>query len=318
MRVAIIGAGMAGLTLGQELQDAGFDVLLFDKGRGVGGRMATRDREQGEFDHGAQRFTARSEVFQKTVAQWERDGLVAQTEPDSDETWWIPVRSTNHLVRAMALDLEVRTEVQVSGIRRKNGMWTVQSNGPDEGEFDRVLITAPAPQAARILGSLRIFESTLEAAEYEPTWSMFVVCNTHETLPKRIFTKGPATSPINLLIREGLKPGRTPDGPLARLTIHASTEFSKTHLEDEPARIVELLTAALHDLLGPENLRIHLAHAHRWRYARVSKAVGQPSAYAPDKGLGLAGDYFLGPRIEAAYLSALDLAQTIIGLEKVG
>lgn len=318
MRIAVIGAGMAGLTLGRELQSAGHEIVIFDKGRGVGGRMATRDREQGAFDHGAQRFTARSKAFCAQVAQWERDGLVQPTEADSDETWWITVNSTNHLARAMAHGLEVRVEVQVSGIRRKNGVWTLQSNGPDEGEFDRVLITAPAPQAARILGSQRIFESLLNAAEYEPTWAVFVVCDVHKALPEKIFTKRPATKPLVLIIREGLKPGRTPDGPLARLTLHASTEFSLAHLEDEPAHVADLMTAALREYAGLEDLCIHVAHAHRWRYARVSKAVGQPSAYAPAKGLGLAGDYFLGPRVEAAYLSAIDLAQTIIELEKVG
>ncbi|MBD3256947.1 FAD-dependent oxidoreductase, partial [candidate division GN15 bacterium] len=37
----VVGAGAAGLTCARRIADAGMSVLVLDKGRGVGGRMAT-------------------------------------------------------------------------------------------------------------------------------------------------------------------------------------------------------------------------------------------------------------------------------------
>ncbi|MFW5789075.1 MAG: FAD-dependent oxidoreductase [Spirochaetota bacterium] len=57
--VPVVGAGIAGLTAARRLVDASLDVTVLDKGRGVGGRMATRrfggaTRRFGgaTFDHG--------------------------------------------------------------------------------------------------------------------------------------------------------------------------------------------------------------------------------------------------------------------------
>ncbi len=65
--VLVIGAGMAGLTAAAELQRAGRRVLVLDKGRGVGGRLASRRIEGAAFDHGAQFITARTARFAALV-----------------------------------------------------------------------------------------------------------------------------------------------------------------------------------------------------------------------------------------------------------
>ena len=76
-RVAIVGAGMSGLTAGSSLREAGFDVQIFEKSRGCGGRMATRRSSGLEFDHGAQYFTVRHPAFQEAVSDWVGDGVAS-------------------------------------------------------------------------------------------------------------------------------------------------------------------------------------------------------------------------------------------------
>ena len=75
--VAIVGAGMAGLSCAAALKTAGASITLFDKSRGPGGRMSTRRSAHRRYDHGAQYFTARDPDFQAVVARWTADGLVA-------------------------------------------------------------------------------------------------------------------------------------------------------------------------------------------------------------------------------------------------
>ena len=61
--VVVIGAGIAGLIAAGELKRAGLHVLVLDKGRGVGGRIATRRIGGATFDHGAQFITQRNPRF---------------------------------------------------------------------------------------------------------------------------------------------------------------------------------------------------------------------------------------------------------------
>ena len=76
-RVAVIGAGLAGLICAERLIRQGWPVTVFDKGRGPGGRMATRRADDLRFDHGAQYFTARDQRFRDRVDAWVHDGVVA-------------------------------------------------------------------------------------------------------------------------------------------------------------------------------------------------------------------------------------------------
>ena len=67
MHIAIIGAGLSGLTCARRLQDQGHCVTVYEKSHAVSGRMSTRQTDLGGFDHGAQYFTASSAAFKNDV-----------------------------------------------------------------------------------------------------------------------------------------------------------------------------------------------------------------------------------------------------------
>ena len=81
LRVAVVGAGLAGLSCAQALQAGGVAVALFDKSRGVSGRMSTRRGEGWQADHGAQYFTAREPAFVEEVRRWVAAGVAADWSP---------------------------------------------------------------------------------------------------------------------------------------------------------------------------------------------------------------------------------------------
>src|SRR3569832_747582 len=74
--VIIVGAGLAGLMAGRVLANAGKRVVLLDKGRSIGGRMATRRLGGGLADVGAQFFTVREPEFGAVVTRWLAEGLI--------------------------------------------------------------------------------------------------------------------------------------------------------------------------------------------------------------------------------------------------
>ncbi|MEP4556332.1 FAD-dependent oxidoreductase, partial [Cobetia amphilecti] len=75
--IAIIGAGIAGLSAATRLAAQGHAVTIFEKARGPGGRLASRRTSEGPIDIGAQYFTARDPRFQSALEQWRAAGVVA-------------------------------------------------------------------------------------------------------------------------------------------------------------------------------------------------------------------------------------------------
>jgi renalase len=314
MRAAVVGAGISGLALARALRDAGCEVTVFDKGRTVGGRVATRRREQGAFDHGAQRFSARGADFRAAVAAWERDGVVARTEPASNDPWWVPQPDANALARTLAAGLEVRVSTRVTALRRQHHAWRLAlEGGGDSGPFDVVLLTAPAPQSAALLAPHGVFAEALARVRYTPTWALLLLCDAEGVAwPSRTFIEGRDGDPIHLLVRESGKPGRPPDDGLVRLVVHATSVFSLAHLDASDEAVTAALVAVLRTWPGFKALRVLFAQAHRWRFARVVAPLGEPALYDAARGLGVAGDGMLGPRIEAAWESGRALAAQVL------
>ncbi|MEM9971496.1 MAG: NAD(P)-binding protein, partial [Pseudomonadota bacterium] len=141
MRVAIIGAGLTGLTAGRALHTAGLAPVIYDKGRGVGGRLSTRRAEGGlQFDHGAQYLPAKSDAFRTFLSEIEVAGAVGRWTLDDGSEKAVGAPGMTAIGKHLATGLDVRLGVEVPSIRRTNGGWAVAG-----GTFDRVICTAPAP-----------------------------------------------------------------------------------------------------------------------------------------------------------------------------
>lgn len=309
MRCAIVGAGMAGLACAHALEHAGHSVALFDKGRGPGGRISTRRLQTslGEvvIDHGAQYFTARDPAFKRLVATW-HDLRIALPWPLAGADAWIGVPGMSAIVEKMASTHPVTWGLHVTSIARKNDNWWLAGTSGEIGPFDAVVLAIPAEQAAPIL-SLHDFSMARIAllARSQPCWtSMFVFDGPLEDLSSIIRNRGA----ISWAARNSAKPGRR--GPEAWV-VQASGAWSIAHLEESPEHISAMLCDALSramDCTLPERVA---AVSHRWRYA-LSAGTGDAALWNPTIGLGVCGDWLLGPRVECAWLSGRMLAQRYI------
>jgi hypothetical protein len=112
MRIAVVGAGVAGLSCADRLADLGLDVALFDKGKRAGGRASTLVLEEGAWDFGAQYLTARSPRFAKQVALWTSEGLVAPW-PSAGDDAVVGVPTMASLVAAQASRHDTHFGVQI-------------------------------------------------------------------------------------------------------------------------------------------------------------------------------------------------------------
>ncbi len=324
-RVLVIGSGIAGLAAARTLANHNVEVVVMDKGRRPGGRLASRELAGTVFDYGAQYFTARSPAFRQLVgalawegvlATWaprlglhDAAGLHAAAAPVVDEPWYVAPRGFAAFAGRLADGLAVRQSTHVVGIERTPTGWEVAvQNAPSE-PFTHVLITVPLAQALPLVPAELRARWALDAAaaepRHEPCWSLSLELAAPLAVPFDAIRS--TTSDIAWLAREASKPGRA--GASEVWTLHAARAFSLAELETDPPAVTARLRAAFGALVGAAPV-VGATHAHRWRYARATPRPPEDLGYRHDaaSGLGLAGDAIAGPRLELAYLSGIGLA----------
>ncbi|MDO9195149.1 NAD(P)/FAD-dependent oxidoreductase, partial [Rhodoferax sp.] len=202
--IAIVGAGMAGVTCARTLVQAGHTVTVFEKSAGMGGRMATRNSPFGTFDHGAQYFTVRDPRFAlalKTVPElcrrWsantvrvlDEHGRVAAAGLPAKDAHWVPTPGMNALVSRWALPLmeqhNVELETKVMQMERdalNAHQWQLHTEGPGGAQhvfsgFDAVLLAIPVEQARVLLKTSKQADQLVKQVakvEIAPCWTLML------------------------------------------------------------------------------------------------------------------------------------------------
>jgi len=316
-RIAIVGAGIAGLACARRLIAAGFAPVVFDKGRGIGGRLATRRAPDGlRFDHGAQYVTARGPAFATLLTDLEKAGAVARWPGDGAHPRFVGCPGMSGLARALAVGVTVRSGVQVARVvPAETGRWRVvlpdgSDKGPEPEIFDRVVVTAPAPQATALLSSDAPLAARISRARFDPCLTLMAAFPADA--PRPFVSQADAGSPLSWIAQDSSKPGRPADGPTAWVA-QAAPDWSIEHLEKSPEDIAALMLPLLAARLGVDPGSAVHAVAHRWRYARVSQAISEPFLCNDSRQVYAGGDWCLGPRVEAAWQSGDAIGADIVG-----
>ncbi|MEJ7686572.1 MAG: FAD-dependent oxidoreductase [Variovorax sp.] len=333
-RIAIVGAGVAGAACAAALLRAGFDVTVFEKSGGVGGRMATRrtrwtdvdgTSRSVEFDHGCPHFTATRPRFQAVIRRAEAHGCVARWHQRVYATFRapqlrdvvVPTPGMPALSRHLLSGVPLRLGHAVSGLQRSADGWLVHLadgsvDGGGEGPFDHVLLAIPAAQAATLLRRHQTgWADALASVRMAPCWTLMAVT---DDLDWPWDAAQIERGPLAWVARNDRAPGRCPPSGLVPWVAHASPAWSLAHLDDDPAQVAKVLRAAFGDLLaGARPARFHYTGVHRWRYAQLAQAAsaGIDCWWSEGLGLGVCGDSFGNGSVEAAWCSGDELADAV-------
>lgn len=322
-RVAIVGAGISGLTCARTLRDHRIDVTVFEKSRGVGGRMATRRTAEGSrFDHGAQYFTVRDARFERYVQSWMQDGIVASWEgpictlPNGRIEWkqettprFVGVPGMNAICRHLAADLNVRLRTEVRPPAFLRGIWHLSDEqGGQLGQFDYIVTSAPAPQSAVLLAAADDLQQQAEMAKMNGCWAAMLLFDRSVELPfDGAFVH---ESLLSWIARNDSKPAR--GGAQESWVLHASPEWTDTRLEDDPVDVLPEMVDAFWRATGAKPRTPSYATGHRWRYAIPPKPLAKRCLFDSQLRIGACGDWCSGPRVEGAFLSSLAMAGRVL------
>jgi len=305
-RIGIIGAGMTGLACARKLADAGHEPLFLDKGRGIGGRLATRRAENDlQFDHGAQYITAKTDGFQRLLAELTANGAASKWHM-GDRTGVVGTPSMNALAKALADGLTIHRQTQVTSVMETGTTCSV-STGDSTLEFDRLIITAPAPQSMALLGNDHPLSKQIAHVTLLPCWTLMT---SFEKVPAPLkATYHDPDAPLAWIAQESTKPGRTNRNTFVA---QASPHWSQTHLELDKPAATDLMLTELCKVLGLDRVNAVHADAHRWRYAKVDTPLSAPFLANASETLFLGGDWCIGARVEAAWQSGTSIAEKVL------
>jgi hypothetical protein len=307
--VAVVGAGISGVSCARVLTAAGLPVVVLDRGRRMGGRMACWTADGRPVDIGAAYLTVRDPDFAEVAEGWARRGLAhpwTDTFEVADRTGllgpttgpvrWAAERGLRSLVEDLAQGLDVRTGCELDQV------------GPgllvDGCPVRAVVLAMPDPQALDLLGT----GLPEVSAQLEPRWRPVVTVVA--SFPRRTWAPMDGMfvhdSPVTLLVDDGRRRGDGAPVLVAHLDHEVSARFA-----DTPDDAVPLVLDEVARLLGvapePDWVR-----ARRWGSA-TPVGARETTHLLHESGLGLCGDgWSARPRVEAAWLSGRDLGRALV------
>lgn len=316
-KIAILGAGMAGLSCAHHLREAGLNPVVFEKSGRPGGRMSTRVTEKGfVFDHGAQFFRAKGHAFAQFVTELEAQGhaktwdAIANTDPvDPIKPMKVGNGAMNELFVTIAKELDIRFRTLVEQVTETSSGFNLHIRDSETIEvFDKVISTIPVEQVRSVFCEQEDLLQQCSSVSLQPCWAGLFGFD--EKLECGFDTWRHVSSDIGWIARNSSKPGR--DASKDAWVVHASPRWTLTNLERDKGQVANDLFLMFSDAMNVSVPDAAYLDAHRWRYAQTPEPLGKPFLTNPKQSVFFGGDWCLGARVEAAFESGAAIAEAVL------
>lgn len=321
-RIAIIGAGLSGLTLAQALKD-NTTVVVYEKARGVGGRMSTRYADPYYFDHGTQFFTARTPAFKDFLAPYIESGVIAEWsgkviglevgKKPGRRMWfephWVATPNMNSLCKKLAEGLDVRLSVEVAPFAEKQqDAWILQDKeGNPLGAYDCVISTAPPAQTRILFGAALPDDAPLYQARLQGCYALMIGLN--RAWDKPWIAAKVNGNPLQWIAINSTKPGR--NAAVTSIVVHSDNAWADAHIDDDMDTAQQFLLGQLEAVTGMDCSDAAYISTHRWKYAIAVEPNNLGFYHDPLQNLAATSDWASTSRIEEVWQNAMSLADAL-------
>lgn len=317
--IAIIGAGISGLSAAQHLKDVA-KVTIFDKSRGVGGRMSTRYAGEYEFDHGAQYFTAQDPDFLKAVESGIDAGVIkpwqarafylkdGEVEADTGRPRFVGSPRMNSWPKYLAKGQDVRLEYRLSYMKREVDGWDLEfEDGTVAPGFDGIICTVPPAQAGLLLPTNFPHMAQVKSAKLDACFALMI--GFREKPHVSWDTLRVAESPVAWMAMNHAKPERKVS---PSLIIHADADWSEAYKDADRGWVQSQLLSEASKLCNADLTSAPHIALHRWLYASLGRSVDIACLYDKALNIAVCGDWCQGGRVQGAWLSGRAAANTML------
>ena len=317
-KIAIIGAGLSGLSAAHLLKDYA-EITLFEKAKGVGGRMSTRRAEPYFFDHGAQYFTARTKPFQDfiqpllnqgIIERWnaryikfEGNQIIVRKKWSQQEARYVGVPAMNQVGKFLAKGLNINLNTRIVSLKYQDKWQLTDEQGQQYYDFDWVICTVPSPQAIAVLPKSFKYYADIKAIKMQAFFSLML--GFKQDLPLEFEAAHVTNSDISWIAVNSHKPSRSNH---FTLMVNSSGEYGEAHIDDNHEEVMQHLIAETSHIIGYDVGSTDYKTIHRWLYANNAQIDQKgPIFLDQEHKLAVCGDWCLGGRVESAFTSAYNL-----------
>lgn len=326
--VAIIGAGMAGITCASKLLMEIPEVVVFEQYAKAGGRMASVRFGDYQCDIGTQYFTAGSEEFRDHLEAWEEDWLIDRwngwlvelqdgqaMSRDDEVVRYVGRPDMGAIVQHLAQLCDVRYNTGIQALIRTQGtglgkanQWQLRDDkGELHGPYDVVISAAPAPVAKRLLAASPRMAVEMGKVNMQPSW--IVMLGFEQPLNMGFDAANTVGSSITWLANNASKPGR--EGQEVWL-LQVGNEWSQENADRLPEEVIELMTKEFNQVTGNTVHQPSFAQAHLWRHSLTVNPLAKGHLFHERLNLGACGDWCQFARVEGAFISGSSMAERVI------
>ncbi len=320
--IAVVGAGLAGLTATQVLAAAGHQVTVFDKSRGSGGRMATKKVGSSSWDMGAQYARAHSADFSRQLAEWAQQGVMQLWQPQiasasdngvqasaDDVRRYVGMPRMTGLSRhllASASHFEASTRI-IDSRQQDDGQWLLEAeDGRHFDGFDALIINTPPQQAIPLLAHSPQLQQRCSSVTMSPCWTLLLATDDLPQLPDAAFVEH---GPLAWVARNNSKPGREHGDCWV---LQASHRWSDEHQDAPREEVMHQLLEAFGTIFKLSEVKILNHWLHRWLYAIPNNPLQETCLSDQQRKLAVCGDWCGGRSLEAAWISGRAAATELL------
>jgi renalase len=298
----IVGAGMCGATIANRFLEQGMNVIVLEKSKGVGGRVATRRTENAKFDHGAQ-FYPLIESIQKYHDHWAEQELVHRWFERDGTACIVATEGLSSLAKDLLKKIDVRLEHAVNRIEKTHDGWKVNCENQPTIVAKNIVFTAPLPQSLEILKASGIsFSNELSQITYTQALVGLFENSGPNDFGRHFLDYSDELGANGIYTISNQKSKGVSKIP--SWTVTMNPQFSSEFYHENDATLLSKMLDSLRTLAS--NFQYTQFELKRWRYAAPIKTYSAPFLKI-DEGLYLAGDSFGGPGIAGAIRSATGL-----------
>ncbi|AEE26985.1 NAD(P)/FAD-dependent oxidoreductase [Francisella hispaniensis] len=321
-KIAIIGGGLAGLTAANILKDHA-QVTVFEKSRGVSGRMSTRYADPYYFDHGTQYFTAKSEQFKEFLKPMIDNGIVKNWQANfveikdykiiNQKLWdnqfehYVGTPKMNAVAQYLAQDLQVHLNTRIGSVTSLDNQWLVNDENHNPlGKYDWIIFAIPSDQLSELLPQNISFYDQISSIKMNGCFSLMLGYDKSINLGfDAALVHDDIISWVSL---NSSKPERnTP----SCLLIHSSNQWADNHINNNREEILEIIFERAKKILNIDLDNPQYKTLHTWRYANIQKQNIPNYFIDINQNISACGDWCIKGRVESAFTSAFMLANKI-------
>jgi|GEM_PF-423171 len=326
MKIAIIGAGITGLSAAQHLTHRGIDVVIFDKARGKGGRLTTKRLDMGAVNIGAQYFTAKSDAFIEQTQQWIQDRKAGQwhftphkvtnnkliASPDTQKRY-VGSNGMRSLTHALSSGLNIVNNTRIIQIETttEHAHTLIDDNHQAYTGFDWVISTLPAEQAKVLFEDIPTINNQIETDIHAPCCAVTLATSGHVDKSIQGIFGDSVVAWVSRLSSQPLweKPSHAPFDDVWE--VHFTPKWSNAN-HTLPNKDIILQAQKWLENSTDTSLTLEDSYYHFWKYANLNHkdAIHNPAICNHLK-LAATGAWCFGGRVEGGYLAGINIANTI-------